>query len=90
MQISCITSLYINFIEADQDIHVYKVWTKYYYMQQYFDGPVDLNRDEDRVKVARFLKVAGYDRQKHNPQREVDIWRGRTRYGWWNSRGKEH
>ena len=36
-------------------------------MQQYFDGPLGLNRDEDHEKMARFLKVSGCDRQKHTP-----------------------
>ena len=30
--------------------------TKYYHMQQYFDGPLVLNRDEDHVKMAIFQK----------------------------------
>ena len=59
-------------------------------MQQYFGGPVVLNQDEDRVKMARFLKASGCDRQKHNSLRKVYIWKGRTGYGWWNSRGKKH
>ena len=36
-------------------------------MQQYFDGPVILNRDEAHLKMTRFLKASGCDRQKHNP-----------------------
>ena len=28
-------------------------------MQQYFDGQVVLNRNEDHEKMARFLKVSG-------------------------------
>ena len=55
---------------------------------QYFYGPVVLNRYDDHVKMARFSKASGCDRQQHNPgvkwQRQ-----GRTRYGWGNSRGKE-
>ena len=35
-------------------------------MQQYFDGQVVLNRDEDHVKMTRFLKTSGCDRQKYN------------------------
>ena len=36
-------------------------------MQQYFDGPVFLNRDENHFKMATFLKASGCDRQKHTP-----------------------
>ena len=43
-------------------------------MQQYFDGPVVLNRDEYHFKMATFLKASECDQQKHNSSREVDIW----------------
>ena len=46
--------------------------------------------DEGHVKIVRFLKASGCEGQKHNSRLEVDIWLGHTRYGWWNSRGKEH
>ena len=36
-------------------------------MQQCFDSPVDLNLNEDNLKMATILKAYGYDRQKHNP-----------------------
>ena len=71
-------------------IRSYSERTKYYNIQQYFDGPVILKRDEDHFKMVTFFKASGRDRQKHNPYCDVHFWRGRTRDVWWNSRGKEH
>ena len=53
-------------------ILTYKVRTKLCHTNQCFDSPVVLNRDEDNLNIATFLKASGCDRQKHNP---------RTRYG---------
>ena len=36
-------------------------------MQQYCNGLVVLNRDEDHFKMTKLLKASWCDRQKHNP-----------------------
>ena len=46
---------------------------KYNHIEQYFVGPVVLNRYESHVKMGIFLKASEWDRQKHNPRREVEI-----------------
>ena len=48
-------------------IEAYNVRTYYYHMQQFLDGPVVVNRNEDYFKMATVLKTSGYDRQKHKP-----------------------
>ena len=47
-------------------------------------------RDKDNFSMVTFLKAPGFDQQKYNLRREVNIWQGRTRYGWWNSGDNEH
>ena len=64
----------------------YNVGTKYYHMQQYFPCTIILKGDKDNFSIVMFLKPPECNRLKYNLRREVDVWRGRTRYGWWNSR----
>ena len=71
-------------------IYTYNVGSKNYHMQQYFDCTVILKRYKANVSMVTFWKAPGCDRQKYNLRREVDFWRGRMRYGWSNSRDKEH
>ena len=59
-------------------------------MQQYFDCTVVLKQEKANLSMVTFWKAPGCDRQKYNLRREVDVWRGCTRYGWWNSRDKQH
>ena len=73
-----------------EPILTYNVGTKYYHMQQYFDCAVVLKQDKANFSIVTFWKPPGCDRQKYNLRREVDVWRGCTRYGWWNSRDKQH
>ena len=50
-------------------------------MQQYFDCTVVLKGYKANVSMVTFWKAPGCDRKKYNLRREVDVWRGRTRYG---------
>ena len=71
-------------------IEAYNVGTNYYNMQQYFDCMVVLKWDKANFSMVTFWKASGSDWQKWNLRHEVDVWRGRTRFGWWKSRDKEH
>ena len=71
-------------------ILTYNVGTKFYHIQQYFHCTIVLKWDKDNVSIGTFWKAPECDRLKYNIRREVDVWRGRTRYGWCNSRDKEH
>ena len=58
MQISCTTQ---NYIEVDPDIQ----WgSKYYHVQQYFDGP--FLKLDDHFKMVTFLKALDCDLRKNN------------------------
>ena len=88
MQIQCIALMLANF---DCSWSRHTMWeTKYYHMQQYFDCTVVLKQDKPNFSMVTFWKAPACDRQKYNLRREVDVWRGCTRYGWWNSRDKQH
>ena len=71
-------------------ILTYNVGTKYYQMQQYFHCTIILKGDKDNFSIVTFLKATECNRLKYDLRREGDVWRGRTRYGWWNSRDIEH
>ena len=60
---------------------------------RYFTGLYSSNIPRyflDFALMVTFWKATECDLQKYNLRREVDVWRGCTRYGWWNSRDKEH